>query len=79
MKNRFLNLQTELNIWNEKGAILPLFAIVLVGIISMLALSVDQSRGVLVHQNVEDMADAVALAAVSGFDGTVDGLSLIHI
>lgn len=65
---RFSNLRQD-----DRGAILPLVAFAMVAIMSMMALSIDHTRGVLVHQNAEDLADAIALAAVSGFDGTQSG------
>ena len=63
------------HIQNENGVVLPLFAVMMVGVVVIASLSIDNGRGLLAHREANNLAEAVALAAVSTFDSSKSGWS----
>ncbi len=60
---------------DERGTVLVQFTLYLVGILGMMGLALDGARFLLVNNNLQDLADASALAAAAQLDGAQDALT----
>ena len=60
---------------DECGTVLVQFTIYLVAILGMMGLALDGARLILVHNNLQELADAAALAAAAQLDGATDALT----
>jgi Flp pilus assembly protein TadG len=60
---------------DERGTVLVQFTIYLVAIMGMIGLALDGGRLILVHNRLQDLADAAALAAAAQLDGAGDAMT----
>jgi Flp pilus assembly protein TadG len=60
---------------NERGSILIQFTITSVAILGMIGLGLDYGRVLMVHSDLQALADAAALAAAAKLDGTANALT----
>lgn len=65
MKMKFKN--------NEAGVIIPLFALLIVAIVIVVAMQIDNSRLNLSVNTIQDAADAASRTGVRQFDGSIPG------
>src|SRR5262245_24641899 len=69
LKFGFLSLLSRLG-KNEHGTILVQFTVYLVAIFGFIGLALDGGRYLLLHNSLQDLADAAALAGATKLDGT---------
>src|SRR5947207_3302796 len=60
---------------DERGTVLVPFTLYLIAIMGMIGLALDGARTILVHNQLQDLADAAALAAAEQLDGAQDALT----
>ena len=58
---------------NERGAMLPLFATMLIALVALTAVSIDLTRGLLSNGQVEIVSDSAAIAAAGALNGELSG------
>jgi len=60
---------------DERGTILVQFTISLIAILGFIGLALDGARVFLLHNDLQDLADAAARAGAASLDGTANALN----
>jgi len=60
---------------DERGTILVQFTISLIAILGFIGLALDGARVFLLHNDLQDLADAAARAGAASLDGTANALT----
>ena len=60
---------------DERGTILVQFTVCLIAILGFIGLALDGARVFLLHNDLQDLADAAALAGAASLDGTANALT----
>ena len=63
---------------DERGTVLVQFAIYIIAIMGMVGLALDGSRFLLLHNSLQDLADAAALAGAADLDGSTNASNAIN-